>query len=887
MDRNRDRGDKQKEEEEVSSVFQNLDKGLVLQEKRLFNETPLNPRKCRFLIAKLLCLLSQGDQTLTRSEATDLFFAATKLFQSKDILLRRAMFLILKELVPLADNVIMMVSSLSKDITGKVDGFRSNAIRVLTRITDSQLLGQVERYMKQAIVDKEPGVASAALVSATHLMATSPDIVRRWVSEVQEAAQSRNAMVQYHALGLMQAIKRHDRLAVAKLVTTAGSTRSPYATCMLVRFAKQVIIDDASVENNRPLMQFLEQCLRHQSDMVVLEAARAMCDIPMLSAKELTTAVADLQLFLNSSKTTLRFAAVRTLNKLAPRQPLLVGVVNLDLENLLSDSCRGISTLAVSCLLKTGTEFSVERIIKQISNFVSDVPDEFRVQIVDALRALCFKYPKKAKPLVGFLSNMLRDEGGYEFKAAIVRAISAVIAANTELKDSGLMQLAEFIEDCEFTQLATEVLDLLAAEGPGTPSAAKYVRYIYNRTILENAKVRASSITALAKFALRMPEMRPQVTTLLRRCAFDNEDEIRDRAVFYLRALEEQDRPQEVMQALVAPELSVPLENLEAALEAYLAGPSTEAAFDMSAVSKEVKKVIAKEAEENLAPKKPSDRYSEFELMAGLGLRDIQKRLAEMPDVAALGDLLRVSPAELPLTEKETEYVVSYRKYTYSTHMLFEFTITNTLREQMLEAAHVLMKPSAQSQQFVVEKVIPTRDLPYNVPGVAYAIVAVPEGTFVGAFSSVLKFRVHEVDTATGEVDSYASDDTYPLDDAEVSVGDFVQPAVVPNFELEWNAMGEEGQTVETYNLSTIKTLQEAVNETMRFLGMTPCDGTSTVPTGSKKHILFLGGRFSQGDVPVLARIRMRVDPSGSGVNMELTVRSKDPAISAVIATAI
>lgn len=108
------------------------------------------------------------------------------------------------------------------------------------------MLGSVERYLKQAIVDKESYVASAAIVSGCHLMATSPEIVKRWVSEVQEALASKSVMVQYHALGLLYKIKQHDRLAIAKLVTsmTKSAIRSPYAHCLLVRFTAQVMEED-------------------------------------------------------------------------------------------------------------------------------------------------------------------------------------------------------------------------------------------------------------------------------------------------------------------------------------------------------------------------------------------------------------------------------------------------------------------------------------------------------------------------------------------------------------------------------------------------------------------------------------------------------------------
>lgn len=87
------------------------------------------------------------------------------------------------------------------------------------------------------MVDKSPVVASAVLVSATHLLDTSGDVVKRWTNEIQEAVQSKDAMVQFHAVALLHAIRAHDRLAVSKLVTslTRGAVRSPLAQCLLVR----------------------------------------------------------------------------------------------------------------------------------------------------------------------------------------------------------------------------------------------------------------------------------------------------------------------------------------------------------------------------------------------------------------------------------------------------------------------------------------------------------------------------------------------------------------------------------------------------------------------------------------------------------------------------
>jgi coatomer protein complex subunit gamma len=46
---------------------------------------------------------------------------------------------------------------------------------------------------------------------------------------------------------------------------------------------------------------------------------------------------------------------------------------------MISDSNRSIATLAITTLLKTGSESQVERLMKQISTFMSEIADEFQV----------------------------------------------------------------------------------------------------------------------------------------------------------------------------------------------------------------------------------------------------------------------------------------------------------------------------------------------------------------------------------------------------------------------------------------------------------------------------------------------------------------------------
>lgn len=168
----------------------------------------------------------------------------------------------------------------------------------------------------------------------------------------------------------------------------------------------------------------------------------------------------------------------------------------------------------------------------QIGGFMSEIADEFKIVVVDAIRGLCLKFPQKYRALMSFLSNVLREDGGFDYKKSIVDSILILIREIPDAKEIGLAHLCEFIEDCEFTYLSVQVLHLLGAEGPSTREPNKYIRYIYNRVILENATIRAAAVSALAKFAEGVPELRPRILVLLRRALYDSDDEVRGAFLF-------------------------------------------------------------------------------------------------------------------------------------------------------------------------------------------------------------------------------------------------------------------------------------------------------------------------------------------------------------------
>jgi coatomer subunit gamma len=470
-------------------------------------------------------------------------------------------YLVIKELANTAEDVIMVTSSIMKDCqVGSDIVYRANAIRALCRIIDASTIPAIERIIKTAIVDKVPSVCSAALVSSYHLLPVARDVVRRWQNEVQEAASGSKSgsyfsfgssgssalppttyNTQYHAIGLLYQMRSHDRMALVKMVqqySAAGVIKSPAATMLLVRLAAKLAEEDPGLR--KPMVSLLEGYLRHKSELVNFEAAKAICNLPDAGDAEISQAIHALQLFLTSPRAVTKFAAIRILHNFAAFKPEAVRACNPDIEALVTNSNRSIGTFAISTLLKTCNESSVDSLMKQISEFMSEISDDFKVTIVEAIRTLAIKFPSKHAGIFTFLSQTLREEGGYEFKRAVVESMFDLIKFVPDSKDDALAHLAEFIEDCEFNKLAVRILHLLGMEGPKTKTPTKYIRYIYNRVVLENSIVRAAAVTALGKFGItKDPEVKNSVRVLLTRCLDDVDDEVRDRAAMNLKLMED------------------------------------------------------------------------------------------------------------------------------------------------------------------------------------------------------------------------------------------------------------------------------------------------------------------------------------------------------------
>lgn len=915
---------KKEEESGLSSYYNN--KTTIIQEARVFNESPISPRKCRALLTRIVYLLYVGE-TFGTQEATGLFFGTTKLFQHKDSALRQAVYLAIKELATTAEDVIMVTSSIMKDMQPNSEViYRPNAIRALCRIIDPSMAQGVERFFKAAIVDRNPSISSAALVSAYHLFPAAKDVVKRWVNEAQEAVSAKTSpsffgsastggylgfgassqpsgpqtitsgsyTSQYHALGLLYLIRQQDRMAVTKMIQQLGggktgtgtALKNPMALCMLIRYTAKVMEEDPNMQ--RPMVELLDGWLRHKSDMVNFEAARVICEMKNVNPPQLTKAISVFQLFLSSPKPVLKFAATRTLAALALSHPTAVATCNVDLESLIADPNRSVATYAITTLLKTGNEASVDRLIKQITGFMSEISDEFKVIIVDAIRSLCLKFPTKHASMLTFLSGVLRDEGGYDFKRAVVEAMFDMIKFIADAKEQALSHLCEFIEDCEFTKLSVRILHLLGMEGPKSPQPARYIRFIYNRVVLENATVRAAAVASLAKFGVNSldSKLRTSISVLLRRCLDDVDDEVRDRAALYLRVFTE--KP--LADTYVKEESVFSLAALESKLVAYVKDPSASTQpFDVSTVPKISRSQAAQDAARPSTldtigvPTSKKVSNSPPPPSAAEKQSAYAQQLADVPEFASYGPVQNSSITPVQLTESETEYQVTCVKHIFAEHIVFQYNVSNTLPDTVLENVSVIMQPQSEDSGLTEDFIILLPSLTAaSSPSIVYVSFSKSEHYPLASFGCTLKFLSKELDPSTGEPEEDGYEDEYQLEEIELGAPDYIVPTYA-TFGAEWDRLRSAPSATETFALSAMESLKAACDSIIEVLNMEPLGG-SEAPSSTSVHTLQLSGLVAGGGGKVVVRCRMTFS-QGEGVTLELGVRAeKQEACDLVLA---
>jgi hypothetical protein len=157
----------------------------------------------------------------------------------------------------------------------------------------------------------------------------------------------------------------------------------------------------------------------------------------------------------------------------------------------------------------------------------------------------------------------------------------------------------------------------------------------------------------------------------------------------------------------------------------------------------------------------------------------------------------------VPLTESETEYVVTCVKHIFESAVVLQFNVTNTIPEQRLLNVRVTVEGGDELYSQVAS--IPVKTLAYGTAGACYVILARQTGLPITleSFRCELHFKVVEIDPVTGDVegDPAGFAEEYPLEDLEISTSDFMAKVTLGDFKRNWEALGPDHEVMEKFQL--------------------------------------------------------------------------------------
>ncbi|CAJ1029129.1 Adaptin N terminal region/HEAT repeats/Coatomer gamma subunit appendage platform subdomain/Coatomer subunit gamma-1 C-terminal appendage platform, putative [Leishmania lindenbergi] len=810
------------DEEEDVLPFEGLDKASALQECRIFNKIPLDEEGSIRAMTQVLYLLSIGVR-LTEAEATDIFFMSTKLMQSNYAKLRRLQYILMKELSPLVEQSFIASNALMMDIKKKGDSDKSCAIRALYAIMDSSMYNSMDRTIVECMTSRNPSVVTAALVTGIHMSNTLPEMPRKWATQLNEVLRERSK-AQYQAIALLHRIRNNDRLSVDRLIedTQAGRIRSSHAVCLVIKMCTELM--QADFTSSLDIYKFVTSML-HRSDMIAFEAAKSIASLRHVSDRELMPVVTVLQLYLSSQNQVLRFAAVYLISCIASTHPAAVTPINAEIESLALDSNRVIAMLAITALLKTGAESTIARVLTQLSSgsYMSELGDELKLTIVDAMRVLNAKFPNNYETLLAFLFRVLSDEGSSALKQSVVDAMLDISKSNPSSKEVVLTHLAEFIDDCEFSQITKRVLMHLGEGVPHCSNPRHFVRYVYNHATLEKPEVRAVAVTTLAKIAASVPSLRRSIVALLKRSCSDSDDEVRDRAVLYTKLF---------------------LQNDEGLVRTYIEDVAA-AVLHQWHTLRDMNKVIPMDGALGgstsaglAAGTNHTDAFGmPCPTPAVLHGRDALHRVKQLQE---LGEPVK-SMEPVLITEPDNEYVVSVIKHTYPTHLVLQFKVKNMMDNMLFKK--VLVSTSTEDLEAEPLYAIPIESIRPGETQYGYVVLQYAPGTFPsGTVEPMFRFAMVE------EEDEDAADqDEYPMESFDVDVSDFVAPMNLGNdMDSKWTEQ-EGNETAGTFALHSMRNLTEAAQQLADFFGMYVEGGVPEKIT-TASHVLKMAGVLADED---------------------------------------
>ena len=839
--------------------FDDLRKDIEVQNAlSLFNEKNTQTNQCIDVLVNLIYLLNKGEK-FTEDEKEKIFFGATKLLHSANPMLRRIIFLFVKHLNWWQSSFIL-TGSLITELNNDDDLIKPNCFRLLGQITDASSVNVVERLLKQAITNNNHEIASSALACTLFMCLKGFGIAKTWVNEISEKLNSslgEENLLTFHTLLLLKEIKKNDKLFLIKIfckIADNSNSRSQFAICQLIRYITELLLKgDLDKNNKSTFLIFLERCLYSIEESIRIEATRGILQI---NCKHRKTAIGVLCDLISSSNKIVVFSALKTLDKYIDDYAQTVAVdIFLEMEKIIEDNNTNssIKSFAFSIFLKISKGLSDYRLEKMFKTFIEQYPkfkEDFKKKLIIISKNISRENPSKNKLYFNFFSSLFKLEAGPQTKLEILDALIWFIYNDKDLKLQALFFLAESIFDCQYDILKIRILNLLGKECELVSNKSKLVRYIYNQIILESPMVRASAISALGEIGLKEKKLRDIIISLIEKCLNDDDNEVRERAFMYSKALneikEEKNEENQLVNFVFPKKIKnpTPVDDLNIDLIQLVLNSEKENLLKNKDISNELLNILNDTEKISDIIKKNKSKTKDKEGKKKKN-EEIDKENENETVFSKVYGQPKIKTPYKKLTDESAEYLTRYRKIVHDKIVVIDFEIKNTIEFQTINNITIDID-NLQSEGFDFDKteIIPIKSLKTNEIGHLYFKLLKEKDEVYSncSFNCTLKFDLQELDVK-GNPHGIPIKETYKLDKiVEVSYADYYikNPKVnIDNFQEFWKQAeksdyekGEEKLGLPYHN---IKSAAENFSE---IIGLEPLNNIDSIDSNVRKYEL-------------------------------------------------
>ena len=504
---------------------------------------------------------------------------------------------------------------------------------------------------------------------------------------------------------------------------------------------------------------------------------------------------------ISSSNKIVRFSALKTLDRYIDAYAQNVAVdIFLEMEKIIEDNNTNssIKSFAFSIFLKISKGLSDYRLEKMFKTFIEQYPkfkEDFKKKLIIISKNISRENPTKNKLYFNFFSSLFKLEAGPQTKLEILDALIWFIYNDKDLKLQALFFLAESIFDCQYDVLKIRILNLLGKECELVSNKSKLVRYIYNQIILESPMVRASAICALGEIGLKEKNLRDIIISLIEKSLNDDDNEVRERAFMYSKALnavkEEKNEDNQLINFVFPKKIKnpSPVDELNINMIQLVLNSEKENLLKNKDISNELLNIlndtdkISQIVKKNKpAPKKGADNKKKKEEKEK-EIEYIFSRLYGTPKI--------YTPYK-KLTDESAEYLTKYRKIVHDKIVVLDFEIKNTIEFQTINNISIDVD-NLQSEGFDFDKaeIVPIKTLKTNeTEHLYFGILKEKDEIYSNcSFNCTLKFDLQELDVK-GNPHGIPIKETYKLDKiVEISYADYYvkNPKVdIDNFQDFW-----------------------------------------------------------------------------------------------------